>query len=426
MQSRLLVLGSGELGTACALSLLANGNEATMVTMLGRDKEYLHDLQHGSRAFRPFDHRVRVPSRLSFQEMGGGLLESGEASFLCVPVTSFAGKDDATSPASADPPVLQCLRQHADAPTFVFSRGLSRGGLTPCEQINHAMCSQASKLVVVSGPLFAKEWAAASAQELRSDSSNSSSNGNNGISLAFAMDDATDAAARVAVQELTERLWRRECVTWLMEPAAAGVLSLVNACVPLCSMGAGLVSSEYPSCVSAMMSYMQHAISATERLVNEVLSRPQGTPLPACAVTTLAMACTNHASREFIFGRRLNFHFRHHDAIRAVFPGNSHEPLDATVEGLHTLLQQRSLSSPFYEVLMDAFLTVLRASVVGRGLVKTGCYDYRHHLRVEDSSLLQHALAMDEAVLSGDEQRFEKTRQAVAMTFGGSTAPPPP
>ncbi|EKF32960.1 hypothetical protein MOQ_003179 [Trypanosoma cruzi marinkellei] len=237
------------------------------------------------------------------------------------------------------------------------------------------------------------------------------------------MADETNAETLQAVKDISQRLWCRESVTWLTEPKSSELLSLINGCFPLCSMGAGMVSSEYPASVSAMMSYMQHAISATEKLVNEVLSRPQGTPLPACAVATLAMACTNHASREFIFGRRLNFHFRHRDAIRAVFPGNSHESLDASVAGLHTLLKQRSFSSPFYEVLMDAFLTVLRASVAGRGLVRTGCYDYRDQISMEDAPLLRHVLAVDEAMLSGDEDSFNKACHTLEVEFTNSATP---
>lgn len=428
MASRLLVLGSGELGTACALSLLANmrGKEATtsqagpVVTMCARDRDYLHELRHGSRRFRVFDQSIQVPSRMSFQVMGESAEESGarnEALFLCAPVTHFAGGD-----AAALPDLLDCLGRHVDVPTFVFSRGLSRDGLTPQEELSRVICSRPSKLVVVSGPLFAREWAAASAHER----TGGRADGNSGVSLAFAMTDETDAGTLEAVRALTERLWWRESITWLTEPAAARLLSLVNGCAPLCCMGAGMVSSEYPACVSAMMSYLQHAISATEKLVNDVLSRPRDTPLPACGVAALAMACTNQSSREFIFGRRLNYYFRHRDAVRAVFPGRSHESLDATVAGLHTLLTRRSLSSPFYEVLMDAFLTVLRASVAGRGLVKSGHYDYRHHPCVDDTPLFKHVLAVDDAVLSGDERRFDKARQALEKAFGDPPAPASP
>ncbi|ORC93466.1 uncharacterized protein TM35_000013430 [Trypanosoma theileri] len=429
MRSRLLVLGSGETATACTLSLLANSMDTPMVTMLARDKEYLHELQYGSRMFQTFDRRISVPSNLSFHHLDSKRIDNndirGDASFLCVPVTSLGEEEGDVSLSTSKIPILECLKKNHDVPTFVFTRGLSRNGLTPLEHLNHAVKLQMSKLVVVSGPLFAKEWAEVSTpSSIDSDSgintttNTISKNDNNGVSLTFAMPDGTTKDALETVQHLTERLWRRESITWLTEPGAADVLSIVNACVPLCGMGAGMVSSEFPASVSAMMSYMQHSISSTEQLVNQVLNRLQGTPLPASAVTTLAMACTNHASREFVFGRRLNYYFRHRDAIRAVFPGNSHESLDATVSGLHMLLTRRSLSSPFYEVLMDAFLTVLRASVAGRGLVRAGVYDYRDHITSEDAPLLMHAKALDDAILAGDEKRFDEARKAVEMAFG--------
>ncbi|RNF26540.1 oxidoreductase (with NAD(+) or NADP(+) as acceptor) [Trypanosoma conorhini] len=441
MTSRLLILGAGELGTACALSLLANmgsrGAQAgAVVTMCARDKDYLQELQLGSKTFRLFDRSIHVPSEMSFQVMGEEPAEKPthcKASFLCLPVSCFAEAKGATPHEETPACVRECLIRNANAPLFVFVRGFSREGLTPVEEINRVIRPQPSRVVVVSGPLFAREWAAASLPEnstttaatsgSSSSSSSHASNSNSGVSLAFAMADETEAETLQAMRDLSQRLWHRESVTWLTEPNAAGILSFVNGCFPLCCMGAGMVSSEYPASVSAMMSYMQHAIGATEELVNQAFSRPHGTPLPACATATLAMACTNHASREFIFGRRLNYHFRHRDAIRAVFPGNSHASLDATVAGIHTLLKRLSFSSPFYEVLMDAFLTVLRASVAGRGLVKTGFYDYRDHACMEDAPLLQHALAVDAAMLSGDETSFNRAREALAMAFSNPVAP---
>ncbi|RNF03891.1 oxidoreductase (with NAD(+) or NADP(+) as acceptor) [Trypanosoma rangeli] len=432
MMSRLLVLGAGELGTACALSLVANMEKRdpqarAVVTMCARDREYLHELQFGSQTFRMFDRNIRVPSEMSFQVMGEEPVKKAaycEASFLCIPVSCFMEEKSSTPREETTAGLRECLIRHANAPLFVFCRGFSREGLTPVEAINRVICPQPSKVAVVSGPLFAKEWAAASVLENNVTSSSHTTNSNSGVSLAFAMADGTDAETIQAMRNLSQRLWQREGVTWLTEPNAAGILSFINGCFPLCCMGAGMVSSEYPASVSAMMSYMQHAISATEQLVNQAFSRPQGTPLPACAVATLAMACTNHASREFVFGRHLNYHFRHRDAIRAVFPGNSCELLDATVAGIHTLLKRLSFSSPFYEVLMDAFLTVLRASVAGRGLVKSGCYDYRDHVCMEDAPLLQHALAVDDAMLSGDEEGFNKACQTLAMVFSSPVAPP--
>nr|CCD13519.1 unnamed protein product [Trypanosoma congolense IL3000] len=425
MRSRLLVLGSGELGAACALSLLANGvGVRSDVVLAGRDRDYVHDLQHGSRTFRLGDRRICVPSGLSACAMDDGAAVLGgdgavDAVSVCVPATCLESDGDEL------PLVVKCIEPHVEVPTLLFTRGFTRCGLTPLEKLRQVLGPRQPKLLVVSGPLFAREWAAVSTPPYGvADNGSSSSGSNNGVTLSFAAAVDVDTGARCLLQQLTERLWWRECVTWVDDPLSAEVLSLVNGCVPLCSMGAGLVSNEYPGSVSALTSYMQHAVGATEKLVNDVLGRPLGTPLPACALSTIAMACTNYAAREFAFGRRLDYHFRHRDALRATFPDRSYEPLDATVAGLHTLLGRRVVSSPFYEVLMDAFLTLLRASVAGRELVRTGHYEYRDGVRDENATLLRHALAVDSAVVSGDEQRFDEARRLLQEAFeAGCDAP---
>ncbi|AAZ10507.1 NAD-dependent glycerol-3-phosphate dehydrogenase N-terminus, putative [Trypanosoma equiperdum] len=419
MRTRLLVLGSGELGTACALSLLANGAAASCeVTMVGRDRDYLHDVQYGSRTFRLADRRIRAPSGLTVRAVDAEPIKDDvgvDAVLSCVPATCLENDGAHT------PPMVRCAQNHADAPMLLFTRGFTREGLTPLEQLGRVSQDLPSKLVVVSGPLFAREWAVTSAAACDGGDANR----NSGVTLSFALGGKADVELSRSLQSLTERLWRRESVTWLDGPLAAEILSLVNGCVPLCSMGAGLVSSEYPGSVSATMSYLQHATSATEQLVNGVLGLPLGSPLPSCAVATIAMACTNHAAREFVFGRRLDYHFRHRDAIRAVFPAGSHEALDSTVSGLHMLLRRHAMSSPFYEVLMDTFLTLMRASVAGRELVRLGHYEYRHKLRDEDTVLLRHTEVVDEAMLSGDHQRFDDARRALQMAFGDSSCGAP-
>ncbi|KAG8340087.1 hypothetical protein ERJ75_001615300 [Trypanosoma vivax] len=416
MVLRLLVLGCGELGTACALSLLASGVSAR-VTIAGRDVEYLRELRRGSCAFHPFGRRISVPPELSVRLLGERSIETdgpADALFLCVPVASLTWSEAST--------VLECVRQHVDVPMFVFTRGFTRDGLTPAEQLSRVLQQRLPKLVVVSGPVSAREWATANANGRERGESNS------GVSLCLSLSDVANAGARGATHSLVEQLWRRESVTWISDPLSAELLSLINGCAPLCSMGAGLVSNEYPASVSAAMSYLQHAADATGQLVNEMLGQARGTGLPACAVSTIAMACTNHAAREFVFGRRLSYHFRHHDAISAVFPRGSSEPLDATVSGLHALLARRKVASPFYEVLMDAFLTLLRASVAGRGLVRSGDYAYRKGAHAAGSLLLRHAMSVDDAVVSGDELRFDEARDALEKALAGCSdvagAPP--
>jgi hypothetical protein len=244
-----------------------------------------------------------------------------------------------------------------------------------------------------------------------------------GVSLSFAAwtpSTHLDSGRQEALAQQLVELFPRESVTYLREPDAAAVLSIINGCAPLCSFGAGLVSSVYtgPS-VTALASYAQHAAVATEKLVNQLLGRPCGTPLPLPALSTLNCACTCFASREFALGRQLDFYFRKQDAVQAIFRGRTHGVFAATVDGLHTRMQTSHVTSPFYEVLMDTYNTMIRASRAGEGLVKEGYYDYREPVR-EESALLRHAVEVDEAVLSGDENRFTAAKERLVQAFPGA------
>ncbi|CCW67301.1 unnamed protein product [Phytomonas sp. Hart1] len=129
--------------------------------------------------------------------------------------------------------------------------------------------------------------------------------------------------------------------------------------------------------------------------------------MPSCLCATLYSTCTNYGLRDFILGRQFDFHFKKAFALQAVYSGNDYAAFSSTVNGLHTLMKSRSVSSPFYEVIMDTFSTLLRASVVGAGLVKEGYYDYR---QPSTTPFLEHAMKIDEAVFSENETDFEAAR----------------
>ncbi|EPY21982.1 hypothetical protein STCU_08408 [Strigomonas culicis] len=271
------------------------------------------------------------------------------------------------------------------------------------------------------GPILPKEWAVHSTAALGEDGGPRFPHPHSATALTFAVANEalrTDAGLLRAARLQVGRLFARESVTLLEEPDGADVLALVNACLPLCSFGAGLVSNAYAgNSVGALAAYLQHACSATEALVNTLLGRPRGSPLPPAVWSSLSMACTTFASREFVLGRQLDYHFKKNDALRAVYSGMSHANLAATVDGIHTLLQRHQYSSPFYEVLMDAFNTHIRASVAGEGLVKEGYYGYRES---PPSPLLREITKVDDALFSGDEERFEKARKNFEKVFSDS------
>ncbi|KPA80623.1 hypothetical protein ABB37_04816 [Leptomonas pyrrhocoris] len=244
-----------------------------------------------------------------------------------------------------------------------------------------------------------------------------------GVSLSFAAWSPSihsDAGRQAALAQQLKEMLPRESITYLREPDAAAVLSIVNGCVPLCAFGAGLVSSVYTGAsVSALASYAQHATLATEELVNQLLDRPSGTPLPIAAWSTLNGASTSLASREFALGRRFDFYFRKQDAVQAIFRGHAHQLFAATVDGLHTRMQTSSVASPFYEALMDTYNTMIRASRAGEGLVKEGYYGYNDAPK-DEGVLLRHALQVDEAMLSGDEDRFTAAKERLVKAFPGA------
>ncbi|KAG5473876.1 hypothetical protein LSCM1_04511 [Leishmania martiniquensis] len=376
----------------------------------------------------------------------------------------------------------ESLESEAALPTrfvVVFTRGFAADGAAPAElaeallngplaeDANSAASRSSSKrdtpVLVASGPLLAKEWALQSTPLTttrgRATSSSIPCCPPNALSVAAGADDsasepgatadvssavgkqlphsfsgvaltfaawtpsvAADTGRQEALAEQLRLLFPRESVTFLTAPDEAAVLAIVNGCVPLCSFGAGLVSSVYTgTTVTSLAAYSQHALTATEKLVNGLLGRTAGTPLPLPAVSTLWCACTCLASREFALGRKLDFYFRKQDAVEAVFRGHTHHLFAATVDGLHERMQVGGVSSPFYEVLMDTYNTMIRASRTGEGLVKEGYYEYRGTLGEDGGKLLAQVTQVDQAMLSGDEARFAAAKDHIMKAFAGST-----
>lgn len=252
-------------------------------------------------------------------------------------------------------------------------------------------------------------------------------------------------------------------------PPAAQVLGVVNGCLPLVAFGAGLVQAAYATCgaTSALLSYAQNIVTATASLIVSLVGHVcvdagGDFSLPSGAVSALMQASLDHSAREFILGRRMDTQFRQEDALRAVFPSSStfpqpqrgserhglrhHSPPSSaqtgdarfactrygagggaastiahTVDGLHILLARSGASNPMYEILLDAYQTILRASQVGNGLVHA---DYPSVFAAHDTAdfpLLKRLCEVDAASFSGDAEKLRDAARQLVETF-----PPPP
>ncbi|KAK7200264.1 hypothetical protein NESM_000078500 [Novymonas esmeraldas] len=425
----------------------------------------------------------RWPSTVSLRDVRGcrGEAAAPQPLFLCTPCVSYLAADDAWARAayggahspttqellSAWRPATTSTAAAAATPSnfvAVFSRGFTADGAVAAELAESLLnephaerggAAVVTPVLVASGPVVAQEWARQSTPVVAgaapsplspdpprprsalmasaSPAPASTADGGqlphaySGVALTFAAwtpSIAADAGRQAALAEQLQLLFPRESVTYLTAPDAAAVLALVNACAPLCSFGAGLVSSVYVgTSTTSLAAYAQHAVAATEQLANALLGRTPGTPLPLPAVATLWCACTSLVSREFALGRKLDFYFRKQDAIQAVYHGHEHHVFAATVDGLHERMRGCGVASPLYEVLMDTYNTMVRASRAGEGLVKEGYYGYREVLAdgAGGGELLQQAVNVDEAMLSGDEARFTAAKERIMRTFAAST-----
>lgn len=263
------------------------------------------------------------------------------------------------------------------------------------------------------------------------------------------------------------------------------ILGLVNGVIPILAFGAGLVQAEYGTSIgsaSALLSYTQNAVRATELLVfqlsqensevNELesdstmkdenwavcsygSSHSSRWRLPSEVHSAIYASCLEHSSREFQLGKRMNFYFRKEDALRAVYGvprqpskvgagsgrrecGSACSPQDMveeanndgvisdTVEGLHSLLHSKNISSPFFQALIDAFLTIRRGSEVGQELVSSRRYEAGQggyggvnsdEVTSSPSLLLEKIKKVDQAMIHGTEEDLKLASKELADAF---------
>lgn len=249
------------------------------------------------------------------------------------------------------------------------------------------------------------------------------------------------------------------------------VLGLVNGVLPLIAFGGGLVAHVYgsPPAVSAtaaLLSYAANAVDATTDLIQRLLLHhhshpspssqatsqapvPAAVVIPPIAVAAIYCAAQDHSSPEFQLGKHLEFHFRKEDALKATFRSTSSSggaerevpakaTLEDTADGMQNLLEllyesemERKVAegdssdvedaceeavSPLFDGLLDAYVTVVRASVVGEGLVKAGYSTYRS---VSSAPQLMAAVqAVDEAMINGTEEDLKAAAEALVTRFG--------
>ncbi|EPY31625.1 hypothetical protein AGDE_08958 [Angomonas deanei] len=349
------ILGAGELGTACALALLRNRGDAGLTLFTNDEELSCRTKSAKPEKFKAFKRdSFMIPPKLEIQTLTENSARIRGPLFVCTPSFSLLPPTDPwakevlkTAHTDAYYKFLQEWSTNTpdehqkDRFICVFSRGTSSEGETTTALVESIVraCDKDIPVLCATGPFLSREWAAAEEKKAVS-----------GISLSFAVHGTPPEPQQVAkLQADLEHLFCRENVAFLKEKDSATLLSLCSASALLCAFGAGLVSNVYAGGggVSALQSYSQNALLATQELVNEVLSRPPGTPLPVWASSVLYLACHSHASKEFIFGRQLDFHFKKNDALRAVFSGATHAHLSATVDGVYSLLKTHHVDSPF-------------------------------------------------------------------------------
>lgn len=470
------MLGTGALGRACAAALAAHPNTAP-VHLLTRDKALAEaSLESGGPSRKSLHGGAADPPRavaspnihlkvLSITDGCPSVSPGAAPLFLCTPAVSYLRPDDGwanvalgAEHSSITHDYLRAIGQQHTATTTggdaggavplfvgVFTRGLSVDGVSPAQQcddlLNDAATSAASNArrpvvptVVLSGPIIAREWigqstpppapapvgpASPAAAAAPTSTAAPSARAFSGTALTAALytpSIAADAGRIADLAAAVAALFPRESTTFLTDADAGAVLSLVNSCLPLCAFGAGMVSHVYQGATgSALASYAEHAADSTTQLVNGILARPSGTPLPLSVWSTIYSVCTDFTARELILGRRMDFYFRRQDAAQAIYRGAGHHQFGATVDGVATLLQRHGVSNSFYAALMDAHATLLRASRVGEGLVKRGYAGYGEP--AGETVLLQHAMALDGAAIAGDEDRLAAAKKNILTTF---------
>ncbi len=409
---RAVVIGGGQMGIATSLALCRSQWHTTLVL---RDKTSV-DVVSTDRALRGFApvQSFPLPPNLCVIPAAAADAENSNKSgrideclgnsnvmFICTP-----------SSALVDVAPLAAKIQNGGS-VVVCSRGLASNGASPCDVVAAAVGAKDVRLVTATGPLFAKECATVS------------------------------SSSQLTVSPLTYGLSRRlpalhqlftgpgapRCVYVSEEDhgdhhestvALEQLVGLTNGLSLIAAVGAGMVANEFPGSVSAQASYQLHCVQAvTEVLTAALRAYPTAAacvnPHSPLLLSTLTAACYHLGSREYAFGRTLDFNFRRKDALSAHFRrGCLHQKsLDETCDGVFATLARLQLSSPFLSSICDAYLCVHRASAVGRHLVRIGEYEWLEALSLP-SPLVGHMQALDEAVAADDAPGLERAKARLA------------
>lgn len=489
---RSVVLGGGELATALSLSIAANGRLGAMQL---RDKTLRMDMQvHKKfRAFRRSELSIAAKPATHLMHWDESSLRDAEALhslLVAVPAVAFE-----TQPVQAkkklspvDEAHTSCLERivlwqkaykslHpavADAsgvvprlslpPVVVFSKGLTRAGKTPAQCVHAALSAAhddaaldgtAPNVFVANGAFVAKDWAEHSSTVVERQAGGIVCDPlvlPSPVTLSLAALPGASFQSRDAVM----RLFLREQAHLLDgasfglaspdDPRVAEIVGLVNALLPVVSLGAGMLSNEYPSSMSALSSFLACALESTSKVIIESCLRStkegaQTAPslaggegdaltkhleqnrrrsaqargssgvdafrLPPSIVASIFSAATNQSSKEFAYGRRVRSQLLGRDTTLAVF-GSTRSPqymnLDNTIEGLSNRISSVNASVPFYEKIIDGFSGFRRAEDVGKRLVSLAACSSNaiEDAREQDpDSLLSIAKNLDRAVETG-------------------------
>ena len=385
------------------------------------------------KAFAPVQ-RYQIPSSMTVTHVDDAAvvderLHGSELLCVCVPSSSVADVAPLLSKlgtANINP----SPSSHSSA-VVVFSRGLTSKGISPQELLQQEVQKLARRdmaVVTATGPMFAKDWASAQTTAdvspltlglSRRTSDTSLFDGHNAPTCLVA--DSSSSSGGLALSERAALVERQ--------------IGYVNALSLLASVGAGIVSNQYPGNISAQASYHLHCQLATQHLVEQLLplqaddgswttasaaSAPHAT-LSALSSSTITSACYNLASREFAYGRMLDFNFRRKDAVNAHFsPSSAHQrSLDETCDGIFSLMEKKGVHSPFYTTLCDAYLCVVRGSTAGKYLVRPLDFSWLEELQ-KPPAIVKEMSVLDEAVAADDLKGFDAAKQKLAEAMSHS------
>ena len=448
------------MGIAASLSLCRSQWRTTLVL---RDRTCcdLANADKQLRAFSPpltFDlpPTLQVVDGVTHKTAAEDAIRAAQVVFVCVP-------------SSAVPNVapLVCTAPQ-EASVVVCSRGLSSKGETPHDMLleaataasRHPHGTAGPRIVTSTGALFAKELAVTSNPPT---SASFLSPVTFGLSRKpfVASHDGHRSAAAPYTELFSGRDAPRCCFADSSDadatigkerPLVEQLAGLANGLSLFVSVGAGLVSNQFPGSVSAQFSYHLHALQAVSQVLHVVASEvgdrgratsdsandddtpprrddvPTGDAdvhvLPPLLASTITAACFNLGSREFAYGRTLDFNFTQKYSMNAHFRrGCMHQQsLRDTCDGIFALLVKFNISSPFFTSLCDAFLCFHRGSIVGQHLVNVGEYSWLDALS-QSSPLVGHMKALDKAVLHDEAIAFEHAKARLVEVLNQSPHP---